>query len=185
MRRHLIGRNAFVLGVLALAAGIAYASIPDSSGTIYACYTKSGGALRVIDASVTNCKQGEQLLSWNVQGVPGPQGPQGPQGPPGPQGEPGTSLGSFSKLVVLHDDDEGHAAGWNPDESETHFTISEQNETNTSLVVATVNSGAENSEGDEAQCWADTLTPAAGLIHFQCNRGVNNGGTLVYLLVTP
>ena len=37
--------------VLALAvAGIAYAAIPDSSGVIHGCYSKTG-ALRVIDSS--------------------------------------------------------------------------------------------------------------------------------------
>ena len=36
-------------------AGVAYATIPDGSGVIHACYTKSSGALRVIDSSVTNC----------------------------------------------------------------------------------------------------------------------------------
>jgi hypothetical protein len=36
--------------------GVAYATIPDGQGVIHACYAKSGGALRVIDASVANCK---------------------------------------------------------------------------------------------------------------------------------
>ena len=186
MRRHVTGPRLFVLALLVLAAaGIAYATIPDASGTIHACYSKSGGTLRVIDASVTACKSGETSLSWSVQGIPGPQGPQGPSGPQGPQGDPGTSIGSFSKLVVLEDNDAGHAAGWDPNGSQTHFSVAEPDETNVSLVVATVNSGAENSDGDEAFCWADTRTPAAGLIHFQCNRGVQLGGTLTYLLVTP
>jgi hypothetical protein len=41
-------------------------------GTIHACYSKSGGALRVIDSSVTNCKSGETSLTWNQSGPTGP-----------------------------------------------------------------------------------------------------------------
>ncbi len=56
-RRHrtlLIAFMAFVfLGV------VAYATIPDPAGVIHGCYSKSGGTLRVIDDSVTQCKSGE------------------------------------------------------------------------------------------------------------------------------
>ena len=58
-------------GALALVAGgVAYATIP-SNNVIDACYTRSGGTLRVIDATVTNCKASETSLAWNVQGVQG------------------------------------------------------------------------------------------------------------------
>jgi hypothetical protein len=76
-------------GVLLVVAGVAYATIPDSSGAIHGCYARSGGGLRVIDASVTNCKAGETSLDWNVQGQQGPQGSQGPNGPAGPAGPQG------------------------------------------------------------------------------------------------
>ena len=109
--RRLASDRLFLFVVLVLVAGVAYATIPDASGVIHACYSKSGGSLRVIDASVTTCKSGETSLSWSVQGIPGPQGPQGPAGPQGPQGEPGSSIGSVSKVVVLNDDAGGHAAG--------------------------------------------------------------------------
>jgi hypothetical protein len=96
------------LAVLAMLAvtGIAYATIPDDNGVIHGCYAKSGGALRVIDAGVTNCTKSETSLNWNVkgatgpvgpqgpqgaQGLQGPQGPAGPQGPQGPQGAQGPS----------------------------------------------------------------------------------------------
>jgi hypothetical protein len=75
--------------VTAASAGAAYATIPGGDGVIHACYAKSGGTLRVIDASVTNCKSGETALNWSQQGQPGPQGPQGEPGPAGPQGEQG------------------------------------------------------------------------------------------------
>jgi hypothetical protein len=57
--------------------GVTYAAIPDEGGAIHACYSKSGGALRVIDDSVTNCKAAETSLTWNVTGPPGPPGPAG------------------------------------------------------------------------------------------------------------
>ena len=75
-----------VIGLIG--GGIASATIP-SNNVIDACYSKSGGALRVIDSSVTACKQGETSLAWNVQGVKGDQGPIGPEGPVGPAGPAG------------------------------------------------------------------------------------------------
>jgi len=61
--------------VLALAAGIAYAAIPDNGGVIHACYKNVNGLLRVVDsASPAACRQSETALSWNQQGVPGPPG---------------------------------------------------------------------------------------------------------------
>jgi hypothetical protein len=79
--------------VTAVSAGAAYATIPGGDGTIHGCYAKSGGTLRVIDASVTNCKSGETALNWSQQGVPGPQGPQGEKGEPGEAGPPGPASG--------------------------------------------------------------------------------------------
>jgi hypothetical protein len=80
------------LVAMALAGGVAYATIPDDTGVIHGCYAKSRGALRVIDGSVTNCKAGETSLNWNQagqQGPPGVQGPKGDKGDPGPQGPKG------------------------------------------------------------------------------------------------
>jgi hypothetical protein len=81
----------FAVAVIAVAVGggVAYATIPDASGVIHSCYAKSGGALRVIDAGVTNCKSGETSLDWNQKGPQGLQGAQGPPGTAGPQGPPG------------------------------------------------------------------------------------------------
>jgi hypothetical protein len=84
------------LGVVALGAAalgvvgtVAWATIPDASGEIHACYMKSGGALYVIDDSVTSCKRNATSLDWNVAGPPGPAGPTGPQGPAGATGPAG------------------------------------------------------------------------------------------------
>ena len=60
--------------VLVLAGGVAYATIPAADGTITGCYARSGGTLRVIDPSVTNCKQGETQITWSQSGEPGPAG---------------------------------------------------------------------------------------------------------------
>lgn len=84
-------------GAALLAAGVAYASIPDGSGVIHGCYTKTStgapqpGALRVIDTGLgQTCQANEVPLNWNQQGVRGPTGPQGPQGPQGPKGPTGS-----------------------------------------------------------------------------------------------
>ena len=84
-------RRLGVWGALAVAtvaiAGIAFAQIPDG-GVISGCYAK-GGALRVIDASSTSCKQGETLLQWNQKGVPGTNGTNGSDGVDGSDGADG------------------------------------------------------------------------------------------------
>jgi hypothetical protein len=81
---------------LALAGGVAYATIPDSGGVIHACFkpgdaTKLGGAaLTVVDSeSGATCKAGDTALTFNQQGPPGPQGAPGAQGPAGPEGPQG------------------------------------------------------------------------------------------------
>src|SRR5947207_13386670 len=76
-------------GILALAAGVAYATIPDSNGVIAACYSRTSGSLRVIDSSSQACSATENPITWNHTGPTGPQGPAGPQGAPGPQGPAG------------------------------------------------------------------------------------------------
>jgi hypothetical protein len=73
-RRRIPTALATAAGVLLVVAGVAYATIPDSSGAIHGCYARSGGSLRVIDATVTNCKSGETSLDWNVQGTTGAAG---------------------------------------------------------------------------------------------------------------
>jgi hypothetical protein len=73
-----------------LAAGVAWATIPDGSGTIHACYSTSDKSLRVIDTGA--CGKHEAPVSWSqngVQGLQGSQGPQGQQEDTGLQGLPG------------------------------------------------------------------------------------------------
>jgi hypothetical protein len=73
------------VGLLAM-GGVAFATIPDSGQVIHGCYRRSGGALRVIDNSVTNCDKGETALTWNVSGPAGTNGTNGTNGAPGISG---------------------------------------------------------------------------------------------------
>src|ERR1051326_8821441 len=70
---------------------VALASIPDGSGVIHTCYGKSGGSLRVIDATNTKCGTNELSLNCTQQAPPGAQGPAGATGPQGPKGDPGAT----------------------------------------------------------------------------------------------
>ncbi len=81
--------------LLAGAAGIAYATIPDANNVYTACMVKNVGTVRLIDPSLpgssflSHCSSWEKQVSWNGQGAAGPAGPQGPQGDTGPQGPQG------------------------------------------------------------------------------------------------
>jgi hypothetical protein len=66
--------TAIALTALVVAlGGVAYATIPDSNGTIHGCYQKPSGNLRVVESS-SQCRGDEQSLDWNQQGPPGPPG---------------------------------------------------------------------------------------------------------------
>lgn len=69
-KRHLVA-GAIAVAALAAAPAIATASIPNSgTGMINACYTTSGGALRVVDAQAgQTCRTSEQSLSWPASGA--------------------------------------------------------------------------------------------------------------------
>lgn len=61
-----VWRAAIVAAIVGFAAaGIAYASIPDSNGLINGCYKKQNGQLRVIDTGAGRaCSGSEKPLSW-------------------------------------------------------------------------------------------------------------------------
>jgi hypothetical protein len=76
--------------VLALGAGVAYATIPDNGGLIHGCYSNKNGLLRIVDS--TACRTSETAINWNQQGVPGPPGPKGDTGATGASGPPGAAV---------------------------------------------------------------------------------------------
>jgi collagen triple helix repeat protein len=84
------GRSMIAIAAVAsltLAAGIAYATIPDSGGLIHSCYKTQNGQLRVIESG--ECGPSETELTWSQTGPTGPQGAQGSPGPTGPTGQQG------------------------------------------------------------------------------------------------
>jgi hypothetical protein len=83
------------LVVAGLTAGIAWATIPDGTGLIHACYSASDKSLRIVDSS--GCTKSELPVSWNQNASQGPQGPQGNQGPKGDTGAPGFAGLTFAK----------------------------------------------------------------------------------------
>jgi hypothetical protein len=76
---------------LALLGGVAWATVPDSAGTIHACYAKASGSLKVIDTDKgQSCApKTETGLNWNESGPKGDRGPTGSVGPTGPKGDKG------------------------------------------------------------------------------------------------
>jgi hypothetical protein len=98
-----------IAAIVVVAAGTAYATIPDGGGVIHGCLAKDG-SLTVIDPSAGDkCGKRETAISWNQTGPPGPPGPvgtpgapgaAGPIGPAGPAGAPGTS-GTVDRLDSL------------------------------------------------------------------------------------
>jgi hypothetical protein len=76
--------------LIAIAASVSYAAIPNSStGTINGCYEKRTRLLRVIDTQAgKTCTQWETPISWNQ---PGPKGEAGALGPSGSAGAVGAT----------------------------------------------------------------------------------------------
>jgi Collagen triple helix repeat (20 copies) len=90
-----------VVVIAAVAAGVAYATIPDSGGVYTACMLKNIGTVRLIDPSLpsknlmSHCLSPETQITWNQKGQPGATGPagapgaKGDTGPAGPAGAKG------------------------------------------------------------------------------------------------
>jgi hypothetical protein len=64
-----VAMAAFVVAL----GGVAFATIPDSSGRIHGCVGPGNGQLRVVESAV-DCHKNERSISWNEQGPPGPPG---------------------------------------------------------------------------------------------------------------
>lgn len=82
------GRCAAVVVLALLCTGLVGAASTSAPATIYACISKNGGDIKIVDAGDT-CKGKDTLLSWNTQGPAGPAGPTGAAGPQGPAGAVG------------------------------------------------------------------------------------------------
>jgi hypothetical protein len=90
-----------VAAVAAVAGAFAYAQIPSSTGVITACYSKSGGQLRVIDADSASCGKSETKLTWNQQGVAGSPGLPGTNGTNGTDGVSGWQVVTESGAATV------------------------------------------------------------------------------------
>src|SRR5437764_5428691 len=56
------------IGVLVFAGAAAYASVPDASGIVHGCYSKTSGSLRVIDSATQTCAATESSVNWSQTG---------------------------------------------------------------------------------------------------------------------
>ena len=78
---------ALTVTALLTAAGIAYATIPDSGGVYTACMLTKTGTIRLIDPSLGSssslgyCTKNETQIKWNQTGATGAQGPAGKDAP--------------------------------------------------------------------------------------------------------
>ena len=67
----------------AMAGGIAYAAIPDSSGVIHGCYNPNGAdspngtTLSIVNSDTSSCRNNQTAITWNQTG---PQGLAGDDG---------------------------------------------------------------------------------------------------------
>ena len=85
VRRRSLRLLLMTTALLAVAGGVAYATIPSANGTIYGCYRTAAsgdnqGQLRIVDSSAT-CRSNETAITFNEKGSPGAQGAVGPAGP--------------------------------------------------------------------------------------------------------
>jgi hypothetical protein len=81
-----------ILVLLLFASVKTLAIIPGPNGVISGCFSKDGGALRILDTALGGCGTNETMLTWNQpgpQGLAGPAGPQGATGTTGTAGQPG------------------------------------------------------------------------------------------------
>src|SRR3989344_5460312 len=77
----------------AILATLAWWGLAKAEGEMITVCVKRSGAVYVIGEGFrrADCRNNDQLLSWNVGGTPGPQGPAGEQGPAGNDGAPGAT----------------------------------------------------------------------------------------------
>jgi hypothetical protein len=95
-RKRLLSAAGCALVAVAIAGGVAYATIPGPGNVYSACMLKGLGTIRLIDKSLpatnllSRCTDKETEVSWNQAGQPGPAGAPGAKGEPGVPGTKGT-----------------------------------------------------------------------------------------------
>lgn len=88
-RRFTYANVASTLALVLAMSGGAYAAIaPIRHGVIHSCYSRSNGALRVVNAHA-RCRPHQRALNFNRRGPAGPRGLTGPAGPIGLTGAAG------------------------------------------------------------------------------------------------
>jgi len=168
------------ISVAALAVGgIALAGVPGGSSVYTACVTKSSGAIRLIDPSLSksswgsHCQSSEQQISWNQTGPTGPAGVSGHTGATGPHGSTGAtgpqgSTGSEGpaelestrfctpNLCIDADPNSGGSGGWGWDytteSAVTDLTVGKP----ASFTVTVVQDGEEYADGSITLAWNPT-----------------------------
>jgi hypothetical protein len=155
---------AAVLGVGAVTAGIAYAAIPGSDGTIQGCYGKIGGILRVVD-SASQCKASLEVpIKWSQEGQKGDPGLNGTNGADGVNGAPGAP-GISPTVTALSPGDANCPAGGAALTDSTGST-------------AYVCSGQNGQAGADGQPFSGTFTSPNGQYSISVtDAGINITGT--------
>jgi hypothetical protein len=98
-RKRLLITAAGALFAVAIAGGVAWASIPGNGGVIQGCYD-SGGNVKVVPA--LPCPRGYTAFAWNQQGLKGADGASGKDGANGTNGvdgDDGVSVTTASELA--------------------------------------------------------------------------------------
>lgn len=116
--RHKLALGSFL--VVVLVAGLFSWTLASTNGPMITACVKNDGILYVVGEGFkrADCKNNDQLLSWNIGGPRGPQGVPGvagPQGLQGVQGPAGTTTGSlinksrvYQRVAVREHDSRGN-----------------------------------------------------------------------------
>jgi hypothetical protein len=179
---------AVVAGAVALGVGgVAFASIPSSSGLYTACVLKGVGTIRLIDPSLSknsfesHCSFLEQQVTWNQSGPPGTPGgvgsagprgatgaagPAGATGPAGPEGPAELESSRFCtpSLCIDADPNSGGSGGWGWDSTTNSAVTDLTVGTPAALTVTVVQDGTESADGSITLTWnpSDFTGPTAG-----------------------
>lgn len=82
--------TAVLVAVCALLVGALALASEAQAGTLYACYKKTAGTVRIVSAKA-KCKKGEAKVSWGSAGKNGANGANGASGSNGTNGKDGAA----------------------------------------------------------------------------------------------